>query len=72
MWMHDRLTSHNLEVLERVINDDLFESIMVCFSFLEPAAKDLIIPKALEKNMGVIAMKSFSGGVIDNPSLALK
>lgn len=69
---HIGITSHSLEVLEQVIHDDLFESIMVCFSFLEPAAKDLIIPKALEKNMGVIAMKSFSGGVIDNPSLALK
>jgi len=31
---------------------------MVCFRFLEPAAKEPIIPKALEKNIGVIAMKS--------------
>ena len=35
---------------------------MVCFSFLEPAAKELIIPKALEKNIGVIAMKSKVSG----------
>jgi hypothetical protein len=40
--------------------------------FLEPEAKELIIPKALKKNIGVIAMKSFSGGAIDNPVLALK
>lgn len=69
---HIGITSHSLEVLEQAINDGLFETIMVCFSFLEPAAKERIIPKALEKNIGVIAMKSFSGGAIDNPVLALK
>jgi predicted aldo/keto reductase-like oxidoreductase len=69
---HIGITSHSLEVLEQALNDGLFDTIMVCFSFLEPAAKELIIPKALEKNIGVIAMKSFSGGAIDNPVLALK
>jgi len=69
---HIGISSHSLEVLEQALNDGLFDTIMVCFSFLEPAAKELIIPKALEKNIGIIAMKSFSGGAIDNPVLALK
>jgi predicted aldo/keto reductase-like oxidoreductase len=69
---HIGITSHRLEVLEQALNDGLFDTIMVCFSFLEPAAKEVIIPKALGKNIGVIAMKSFSGGAIDNPVLALK
>jgi predicted aldo/keto reductase-like oxidoreductase len=69
---HIGITSHSLEVLELALNDGLFDTVMVCFSFLEPKAKELIIPKALEKNIGVIAMKSFSGGAIDNPVLALK
>ena len=69
---HIGITSHSLEVLDQAVDDGLFETIMVCFSFLEPAAKESIIPKALEKNTGVIAMKSFSGGAIDNPVLALK
>jgi predicted aldo/keto reductase-like oxidoreductase len=69
---HIGITSHSLEILEQALNEDLFDTIMVCFSFLEPAAKELIIPKALEKNIGVIAMKSFSGGVINDPALALK
>ena len=69
---HIGITSHNLKLLERVIDEGLFETVMVCFSFLEPAAKEKIIPKALEKSIGVIAMKSFSGGVIENPKLALK
>jgi predicted aldo/keto reductase-like oxidoreductase len=69
---HIGLTSHSLDLLDEVLNDDIFETIMVCFSFLEPAAQEKIIPKAIEKNVGVIAMKSFSGGVLDNSKLALK
>ncbi len=69
---HIGITSHSLDLLDRILDDGLFETIMVCFSFLEPKAKEKIIPKAFEKNIGVIAMKSFSGGVIDNPALAIK
>lgn len=69
---HIGLTSHSLDLLERVVDEGLFETIMVCYSFLEPKAQESLIPKALDKNIGVIAMKSFSGGVIDDPQLALK
>ncbi|MBW2439631.1 MAG: aldo/keto reductase [Deltaproteobacteria bacterium] len=69
---HIGITSHSLEVLDQAIDDGLFETIMVCFCFLEPAAREMIIPKALKKKVGVIAMKSFSGGAIENPVLALK
>ncbi|MCL5736588.1 MAG: aldo/keto reductase [Actinobacteria bacterium] len=69
---HIGITSHNLDVLDRALDDDLFDVIMVCFSFLEPKAREEIIPKALEKNVGVIAMKPFSGGVIEEATLALK
>lgn len=69
---HIGITSHSLDLLEMVLDEGLFETIMVCLSFLEPAARDTILPKAREKNVGVIAMKPFSGGVIDAPEIALK
>ena len=69
---HIGLSSHSLDLLDIVLEDHLFETIMLCFSFLEPAAQEKIIPKALAKGIGVIAMKPFSGGFIDNPRLALK
>ena len=69
---HIGITSHNLDVLDLALDGGLFETIMVCFSFLEPLARDKIIPKAIGKKVGVIAMKPFSGGVIDNAKLALK
>ena len=69
---HIGITTHSLDLLDRVLDDGLFETIMVCFSFLEPLAREKIIPKAIEKEVGVIGMKPFSGGVIDNARLALK
>ena len=69
---HIGITSHNLEVLAKALDDDLFETIMVCFSFLEPAAEEKVIPKALEKNVGILAMKPLSGGVIEAAEPALK
>jgi len=69
---HIGITGHNLDLLEKVVDDDLFETIMICFSFLEPAAKERVIPKALGKHVGIIAMKPFSGGVIESPEVALK
>jgi uncharacterized protein len=69
---HIGVTGHNLDVLETIVEDGLFETIMVCFSFLEPAAKEKVIPKAHEKQIGIIVMKPFSGGVIEAPEAALK
>ena len=69
---HIGITSHSLDVLDLVLDDGLFETIMLCFSFLKPLAKEKIIPKAVAKKIGVIGMKPFSGGVIDNSRLALK
>jgi predicted aldo/keto reductase-like oxidoreductase len=69
---HYGVSSHSLDVLDRALDDGLFETIMLCFSFLESKARERIIPKALERNVGVIAMKPFSGGFIDNANLALK
>jgi uncharacterized protein len=69
---HIGITSHSLDLLDKILDDGLFETIMVCFSFLEPAAREKVIPKAREKQVGIIAMKPFSGGVIEAPETALK
>lgn len=66
------LTSHSLDLLEKVVDDGFFDTIMVCFSFLEPAARERVIPAAKKNDIGVIAMKPFSGGVIEQPEIALK
>lgn len=69
---HIGISSHSLDLFDRILDEGLFETIMACFSFLEPSAREKIIPKALEKGIGVIGMKPFSGGTIENARLALK
>lgn len=69
---HVGMTSHSLDLLDQVLDDGLFETIMVCFSFLEPLAGEKIIDKAIGKGIGCIAMKPFSGGVIEDARFALK
>jgi uncharacterized protein len=66
------ISSHSLLLLDRIIEDGFFDTVMVCFSFLEPDARERVIPHAISKNIGVIAMKPLSGGVIDRPKPALK
>ena len=69
---HVGITSHSLDLLEKVVDDGLFETIMVCYSFLEPAAGEKVIPKARKNDVGVLAMKPLSGGVITAAEAALK
>jgi predicted aldo/keto reductase-like oxidoreductase len=69
---HIGITSHSLDLLEKVVDEGLFETIMVCYSFLEPAAGEKVIPKAIQKQVGILAMKPLSGGVITSPEAGLK
>jgi predicted aldo/keto reductase-like oxidoreductase len=45
---------------------------MACYSFLEPEAAKKVFPLAKEKDVGVLAMKPFSGGVIEEAGTALR
>ena len=69
---HIGVTSHNLNVLERAVQDGHFEVIMGCYSFLEPDAAGKVFPLAREKDVGILAMKPFSGGVIEEAGPALR
>jgi len=69
---HIGITSHNLPVLERAIEDGRFEVIMACYSFLEPEASQKIFPMAKKNDIGILTMKPFSGGVIEEAGLALR
>jgi predicted aldo/keto reductase-like oxidoreductase len=66
------ITSHNLKVLERAIEDGYFDVVMACYSFLEPDAAEKVFPLAKAKNIGILAMKPLSGGVIEEAGPALR
>jgi predicted aldo/keto reductase-like oxidoreductase len=69
---HIGLTSHSLDILVKVLKEDRFEVVMACYSFLEPDAARRILPLARAKDVGVLTMKPFSGGVIEDAGLALR
>ena len=69
---HIGISSHSLDMLERIIADGLFETIMVCFNLIEDQAAEKVIPAALAKGIGVIAMKPMAGGTIEETELALE
>ncbi len=66
------MTSHNLEIIREAILSEKFDTIQILFNFLEPEAADEVIPLALKHDLGIIAMKPFAGGCIEDYALALK
>ncbi len=66
------VTSHSLEMALKLIKTELFSSIQFPFNFIEVAAKDELHVVARERNMGILAMKPFAGGMIDNADIAFK
>lgn len=66
------ITSHSLDILKRAVEDGHFDVIMACYSFLEPDADRTVFPLARAKDVGIISMKPFSGGVIEEPGPALR
>jgi hypothetical protein len=66
------VTSHNLPMAIKLIKTGLFDTIQFPFNFIEQEAKDELHVYARKKSMGIIAMKPFAGGVIDNAALAFK
>ncbi len=69
---HIGITSHNLNMLERALEDGKVEVIMACYSFLEPDAAKRVFPLAKTKDVGILAMKAFSGGMIEEAGPALR
>ncbi len=69
---HIGVSSHNLAILERAIEEGRFDVIMACYSFLEPDAAKRVFPMARAKDIGILAMKALSGGVIEEAGPALR
>ncbi|MGE4484012.1 MAG: aldo/keto reductase, partial [Oscillospiraceae bacterium] len=68
--LHIGITNHRFPVAEEAIVSDLYETLQFPFSYLA-AEKDIALVRACEKaDMGFIAMKSLSGGLIKNSAAA--
>jgi uncharacterized protein len=66
------VTSHNLAMAVKLVKTGLFSTVQFPFNFIEDAAKDELHVAAREHGMGILAMKPFAGGMIDNASITFK
>ena len=67
---HIGITNHRLSVANEAIDSGLYETLQFPFCYLA-TEKDLeLVKKCKEKNMGFIAMKALSGGLITNSAAA--
>lgn len=69
---HIGLTSHSMDIALRAVRSSLFQTIMFPFNFIANEAAQELIPLAVERNVGFIAMKPLAGGALDNAPLAFK
>lgn len=68
---HIGITSHSLDVIEKALNNDIFETIQYPYNAVEIQAQE-VFRKARGMNLGVIAMKPLGGGALRNAKAALK
>jgi uncharacterized protein len=69
---HIGATVHGVEFINKVLDIEAFETIMIALNFIVREAADAALPNARKKDIGVIAMKPMAGGHIDNANLAFK
>jgi hypothetical protein len=67
---HIGVSSHNLAMAVKLVKTGMFSTIQFPFNFIEEAAKDELHVAARERGMGILAMKPFAGGMIDNAGIA--
>jgi predicted aldo/keto reductase-like oxidoreductase len=68
---HIGITSHSVDIIEKALEYDVFETIQYPYNAVETQGSELF-RKAYEKNIGIIGMKPFAGGAITNARAALK
>ncbi|HEX2769527.1 MAG TPA: aldo/keto reductase, partial [Geobacteraceae bacterium] len=69
---HIGVTSHSLEMALKLVRTGLFSTVQFPFNLIETDAAAELFPVARELGVGILAMKPFAGGVIDNGALAFK
>lgn len=67
---HIGITNHRLSVAHEAIDSGLYETLQFPFCYLATAKDIELVEKCKEKNMGFIAMKALSGGLITNSAAA--
>ncbi len=68
---HIGITSHKLDIIEKALDIDDFETVQYPYSVVEQQARE-VFAKAHEIGVGTIAMKPLAGGSLDDARTAIK
>lgn len=68
---HIGITTHSIEVFEREVELNRFETVQFPYNIVESQGEKLI-DEATKQGIGVIVMKPLAGGAIDDSRLAIK
>jgi predicted aldo/keto reductase-like oxidoreductase len=68
---HIGITAHKLEVAREIVNCDYYETLQFPFSYLSSDKELELVKKCKERNIGFIAMKGLSGGLITRSDAAM-
>lgn len=69
---HVGVTSHSLEMAVRLVKSGFFSTVQFPFNFIESKPIQELHPAARQAEVGILAMKPFGGGVLDNAELCFK
>ena len=69
---HIGITSHQIDVAKDAVKTDRFETIMFPFNFIAHEPAEELYALCKEHDVGLIAMKPFAGGMLDNVTIAFK
>lgn len=69
---HIGVTSHSLPMAIKLVKSGIFSTIQFPFNFIEMDASAELFPAARERGVGILVMKPFAGGVIDNADIVFK
>ncbi len=70
MVRHIGITNHRLAVAKEAIASELYETLQFPFSYISGEQERELVALCRERNMGFIAMKALSGGLITNSAAA--
>lgn len=68
---HIGITTHRIGVAEEIIESGLYETLQYPFSYLATDRDIALVKKCEEANMGFIAMKGLSGGLLTNAAACM-
>ncbi len=64
------ITAHKIGVAEEIVDSGLYDTLQFPFSYLASDRDVALVQRCAEKNIGFIAMKALSGGLITNSAAA--